>query len=144
MEHMLQPKRRYLGDKNTFLDLEALHTMHMDIAVRLSHARRKDVDDQAKPQKLPAVGDAVLLRNHSKTGWAANFLPGYRVVKVIDKNNYVVKHSITGRTSQVHLKHLIVQPMVRQVLNNLPPVETFGRMGKYPNCPQLAAKNMTK
>ena len=39
MEHMFEPKSRYLGDKDTFIDLEALHTLHMEIAARLKQAR---------------------------------------------------------------------------------------------------------
>ena len=39
--------------------------------------------------------------------------------------------------SQVHIKDLIVSPMVRQGLHNLPPGKTFGRYGKYINCPQM-------
>ena len=35
METMFEPKRRYLGDKDTFIDLEALHSLHMQIAARL-------------------------------------------------------------------------------------------------------------
>ena len=35
METMFQPKRRYLGDKNTFIDLEQLHSFHMRVATRL-------------------------------------------------------------------------------------------------------------
>ena len=33
METMFQPKRRYLGTENTFIDLEQLHKFHMDMAV---------------------------------------------------------------------------------------------------------------
>ena len=64
---------------------------------------------------LPKVGDAILFHNHQKTGFAPTFLPGYRVVKKIDDSNYLIKHVITGQTSQVHLKDLIVSPMIRQV-----------------------------
>ena len=69
------------------------------------------------------------------------FLPGYRVVKKIDDSNYLVKHAITGQTSQVHLKDLIISLMIRQVLHNFPLVQTFGRYGKYANCPQMALKD---
>ena len=69
------------------------------------------------------------------------FLPGYRVVKKINDSNYLIKHAITGQTSQVHLKDLIISQMIRQVLHNLPPVEALGRYGKYANCPQMALKD---
>ena len=39
MENMFEPKCRYLGNQNTFIDLEALHTLHMVIAARLKQAR---------------------------------------------------------------------------------------------------------
>ena len=42
MENMFQPKCRYLGDQNTFIDLEALHALHMEIAARLKQARVKE------------------------------------------------------------------------------------------------------
>ena len=32
METMFEPKHRYLGDKDTFIDLELLHALHMQIA----------------------------------------------------------------------------------------------------------------
>ena len=90
---------------------------------------------------LPKVGDAVLFHNHQKTRFAPTFLPGYRVIKKIDDRNYLIKHAVTCQTSQVHLKDLIVSPMIKQVLDNLPPMETFGRYGKYTNCPQIALKD---
>ena len=138
---MFEPKHRYLGNQNTFIDLEALHTLHMEIAARLKQARQKEEHKYPTSTVLPKVGDAVLFRNHQKTGFSPTFLPGYRVVKKINDSNYVIKHTITGRSSQVHLKDLIVSPMIRQVLDNIPPVETFGWFGKYANCPQMALKD---
>ena len=35
MENMFQPKCRYFGDQNAFIDLEALHTLHMEIGARV-------------------------------------------------------------------------------------------------------------
>ena len=141
MEHMFEPKCRYLGDKDTFIDLEALHTLHMEIAARLKQARLKEEWNYPMKTILPKVGDAILFHNHQKTGFAPSFLPGYRVIKKIDDSNYLIKHAVTGLTSQVHLKDLIVSPMIRQVLDNLPCMETFGRYVKYANCPQMALKD---
>ena len=138
MEHMFEPKHRYLSDKDTFIDLEALCTLHMEIAARLKQARLKEEWNYPTKTVLPKVGDGVLFCNHQKTGFAPTFLPGYRVIKKIDDSNYLIKHAVTGQTSQVHLKDLIVSPKIRQVLNKLPPMETFGRYGKYANCPQMA------
>ena len=138
MESMFEPKRRYLGDKNAMIDLQELHKMHMQIAVRLQKARQKAQIDDQKVACMPQVGDAVLIRNHHKTGLYSNFLPGYRVVEVVGKNNFVVKHTVSGKTSQLHLRDIIVSPMIRQVLQNLPPEDTFGRRGKFANCPQMA------
>ena len=42
MEHMFEPKHRYLGDKDTFIDLGVLHTLHMEIVARLKQARLKE------------------------------------------------------------------------------------------------------
>ena len=47
----------------------------------------------------------------------------------------------TGRSSQVHIKDLIVSPMIRQVLDHLPPAESFGRYGKFANCPKMALRD---
>ena len=55
--------------------------------------------------------------------------------------NYIIKNTVNGLTSQAHLKDLIVSPMIYQVLDNMPPTETFGRNGKYTNFPQMALKN---
>ena len=141
MESLLQPKRRYLGDQNSFIDLEALYTFQMQVAARLEKARQKEKKDFASNTVLPKVGDAVLFKNHNKTGFAANFLSGYRVVKKINDSNYVIKNSVTGKTSQVHVRDLIVSPMIRQVLNTFPPEATFGRTGKFANCPQVALRD---
>ncbi len=113
----------------------------MSTAMRLKQARQKDARDYDRHQPLPAVGDAVLFKNHAKSGFAATFLPGYRVVKKIDDSNYVIKHAVTGRTSQVHLKDLVLSPMLRQALSFLPPEDTFGRFGKYANCPEMVIKD---
>ena len=113
----------------------------MQIAARLKQARQKEERNHPTKTVVPKVGDAVLFHNHQKTGFASSFLPGYRVVKKIDDSNYLIKHAITGRMSQVHIKYLIVSPMNRQVLHNLSPAETFGRYGKYANCPQMALKD---
>ena len=91
---------------------------------------------------LPQVEYAVLFRNHNKTGLASNFLPGYCVVQNIYDSNYVIKHTISGQTSHVHLKDLIVSSIILQVLENMPPAETFGHYGKYANCPQMAQKDL--
>ena len=96
METMFQPKRRYLGNKITFIDLEQLHSFHMRVAVRLHEARKKSDKQYSGKNTLPKIGDAVLFRNHSKTGFSPNFLPGYRVVKIINDANYVIKHMTTG------------------------------------------------
>ena len=85
---------------------------------------------------------AVLFRNHNKTGFAFNFLPGYHVVKKIDNSHYVIKHTISCQTRQVHIKDLIVSPMIRQVLDNMPHAEIFGCYGKYSNCSQMAQKDL--
>ena len=120
--------------------MEALHTLHMEIVARLKQVRLKEEQNYPMKTILPKVGDAVLFCNHHKTGFAPTFLHGYRVVKKTDASNYLIKHAVTGQSSQVHLKDLIVSPMIRQVLNNLPPMETFCRYGKYTNCPQMALK----
>ena len=112
METMFEPKHRYLGDKVTFIDLELLHALHMQIATQLLNACKKVEKNYSGKNPLPKVGDAVLFRNHNKTGFSSNFLPGYRVVKKINDNNYIIKHTITGQTSQVHIKDLIVSPMI--------------------------------
>ena len=141
MENMFQPKCRYFGDQNPFIDLEALHTLHMEIGARLKQARLKKARNYPTNTISPKVGDAVLFCNHQKTGFAPTFIPRFRVVKKIDDSNYFIKHVITSQTSQVPLKDQIVSPMIRQVLYNLPPVETFGRYGKYANCPKIALKD---
>ena len=138
MEHILEPKRRYLGSADTFLDLEALHQANMMTAMQLREHRNKEARDYST-HTLPKVGDAVLFKNHAKTGLDPKFLPGYRVVKAIDDSNYIIKHTVTGHTSQVHVRDIVVSPMIRQVLSKMPPVETFGRKGKYANCPQVNA-----
>ena len=135
METMFQPKCRYLDNKITFIDLEQLHSFHMRVAVRLHEARKKSDKQYSGKTTLPKIGDAVLFRNHSKTGFSPNFLPGYRVVKIINAANYVIKHMTTGRSSQVHIRDLIVSPMIRQVLDHLPPAESFGRYGKFAKLP---------
>ena len=135
MVHMFEPKCRCLGDKGTFIDLEALHTLHIKIAARLKQARLKEKWNYPMKTILPKVGDAILFHNQQKTGFAPTFLPGYRVIKKIDDSNYLIKHAVTGQMSHVHLKDLIASPMIRQVLDNLPPMETFSRYGKYANCP---------
>ena len=96
MEHMFEPKHRYLGDKDTFIDLEALCTLHMEIVARLKQARLKEEWNYPMKTILPKVGDAVLSCNHQKTGFAPTFLPGYRVIKKIDDSNYLIKHAVTG------------------------------------------------
>ena len=50
-------------------------------------------------------------------------------------------NTVSGRSSQVHVKDLIVSPMICQVLQNIPPIETFGHYGKYANCPKMAQKS---
>ena len=93
---MFEPKCRYLGNQNTFIDLEALHILHMEIAARLKQARQKEECKYLTSTVLPKVGDAVLFQNHQKRRFSHTFLPGYRVVKKINDSNYVIKHTITG------------------------------------------------
>lgn len=140
LEKLLQPKRRYLGTSDTLLDLEAMHTCHMETVMSLKAARQKP-DRVYADKVLPKVGDAVLFKNHSKSSFDSNFVPGYRVIQKIDDNTYVIKHSISGKQSQVHLRDLVISPIAHQVLDTLPPIETFGRVGKFANCPQLALKS---
>ena len=42
-----------------------------------------------------------------------------------------------------HIKDLIVSPMIHQVLQNIPPIETFGHYGKYANCPKMEQNPMS-
>ena len=112
----------------------------MRVAVQLHEARKRKNREFSGKDTLPKVVDAVLFHNHNKTGFSSNFLPGYRVVKVINDSNYVIKHMTSGRTSQVHIKDLILSPMIHQVLDHMLPAECFGHYGKFANCPQLALK----
>ena len=123
------------------IDLEAMHAFRMQITSRLKQARQKETTKTTDKSALPKVGDAVLFRNHNKTSFTPRFLPGYRIVRKIDDKNYVIQHSINGHHSQVHIKDLIVSPMIRQVLDTFPPEETFGRVGKYANCPKVALRD---
>ena len=110
------------------------------MVVCIKHIERKIGNTQVKLSSLPKVGDAVLFRNHNKTDFTSNFLPGYWVVKKTDDSNFVNKNTVNGQTSQVHLKDLIVSAMIPQVLDNMPSTETFGRYSKYANCPHMALK----
>ena len=56
MEHMFEPKCRYLGDKDTVTDLEALHTLHMEIVARLKQARLKEEGNYPTKTILPKCG----------------------------------------------------------------------------------------
>ena len=112
----------------------------MQIALRLQKAHEKAKHDYSEKGILPKVADAVLFRNHNKTVFSSNFLSGYHVVKKINNSTYIIKHTVSGRTSQVHINYLIVSPMIRHVLQNIPPVETFSHYGKYANCPQMTQK----
>ena len=38
MDTMFEPKHRYLGDNDTYIDLESLHCFHMQMATRLLNA----------------------------------------------------------------------------------------------------------
>ena len=113
----------------------------MQIAARLKQARKKEEKNCPTKTILPKVRDAILFHNHQKTSFASSFLPGYRVVKKIDDTNYLIKHAITGKTSQVHIKDLIVSSTIRQVLHNLPSAGKFGRYCKYADCHQMALKD---
>ena len=62
----------------------------MQIALRLHKAREKAKHDYSEKGTLPKVDDAVLFRNHNKTGFSSNFLPGYHLVQKINDSNYVI------------------------------------------------------
>ena len=132
MESMFEPKQRYLGHKDTFTDLEALYCLYMQIALRLQKACEKAKHDYSEKGILPKVGDAVLFRNHNKTGFSSNFLSGYHVVQKINDSTYIIKHTVSSRTSQVHIKDLIVSPMICQVLQNIPLLKPLVIMASMP------------
>ena len=89
METMFEPKHRYLVDKDTFTDLEALHcTCKLQQGCKI-HARKQNRTFQERRALFQKVGDAVLFRNHNKTGFSPNF-PGCQVVQKIDDSNYVI------------------------------------------------------
>ena len=53
VESMFEPKWRYLGDKDTFIDLEGLHCFYMQIATRLQNAHEKVKLNCSKKGTLP-------------------------------------------------------------------------------------------
>ena len=63
----------------------------MRVATRLHEVRKKNDKQYSGKTTLPKIGDAVLFRNHNKTGFSPNFLPGYHVVQIINDANYVIK-----------------------------------------------------
>ena len=55
MKTMFDPKHRYLGDKDTFIDLELLHALHMQIATRLLNAHKKVEKNYSGKNPLPKL-----------------------------------------------------------------------------------------
>ena len=83
------------GDKDTFIDLEALYCLYMQIALRLQKAHEKAKHDYSENSILPEVGDPVLFQNHNKTGFSSIFLSGYCYVTTMSNCSHMSKESFS-------------------------------------------------
>ena len=59
--------------------------------MQLYQTHQKEDRKYSSKTLLPKAAHAVQFRNHNKTGFYSNFLPGYHIVKNIDDSNYVNK-----------------------------------------------------
>ena len=80
---LIKPKQRYLGDVKGLLKLKQLHRLHQITAYNLLKARECYIKDQIHkhiPQPHLSIGDAVLVRDHTREQFRPR-CKDYRITK---------------------------------------------------------------
>ena len=80
---LIKPKQRYLGDVKGLLKIEQLREFYQITAYNLLKAREYYIKDQIQkhiPQPQLSIGDAVLVRDHTREQFRPRY-KDYRVTK---------------------------------------------------------------
>ena len=108
METMFEPKQRYLGDENTFINLEQLHKFHMEVAMHL-HAAHKKAD-----QKYSAIPNFFLMRTFNMTQLTSKEIDALsNNLPTIDK---IPIHNVTRMLKNINSNYPFVFPVYGYVL----------------------------
>ena len=130
LNKLLSPQFQYLGNDLNMLSLEALKNMFHLATENLRKARSHH--DPSFPKHLPhhfAVGDTVLIKNHTATDFGDKYIGDFRIVSF--KGNQVELIPSTGGKSKMeHISNIKYIMPAECYISQIPNYETFGRQTK--------------
>ena len=144
LNKLLSPQFRYLGNDLNMLSLEALKNMFHLAAENLYKARSHH--DSSVPKHLPhhfAVGDTVLVKNHTATAFDDKYIGVFRIVS-FKGNQIELIPSTGGKSKMEHISNIKYIMPAERYISQIPDYETFHRQTKLRlnlhNIPNLSWK----
>ena len=129
LSHLTKPNLRYMGTEDLILDLELMSSIFQTQIHNLRMAREHVIEGQQPVTKLNiAVGDLVLVRDHTSKCFMPKYKVDFHVVRV-EGNKVEVKDN-NGKLCWYHISDVKKTDMVTKLVCQLPDVDGFGRKGR--------------
>ena len=138
LAHLTRPNLRYMGTEDLILNLELMSSIFQTQIHNLRMARECVIEGQ-QPVTKPniAVGDLVLVRDHTSKCFMPKYKVDFRVVR-IEGNKVKVKDN-SEKLCWYHISDVKKTDMISKLICQLPDIDGFSRKGRLtfdPECVQ--------
>ena len=129
-----------MDDEKCRIHLDTMKEIYMMAALNLKMAWDRSPSPTKDPSKINfKIGNMVLLRNHTfKHSFDSKYKPSFWICKKISDKTFEVQDNL-GKVKKVSFQHLQLLDPTEHLLTNLLDINSFGRITKYINHPNLMA-----
>ena len=133
LDKLLAPRvRSYITDDDgTAAALSSIRKMLSLLAYNLKWAREKEKpipDPRTETRQPLAVGDLVIIKNHTKASWGERYLAGWRVTDI--RRNIITVQDADGRERQVHRGDCTKTSAVQRTVDAIPQENEYAKYGR--------------
>jgi len=109
LDSLLLPQRKYMGESSARYQMENLHKAMRQAHTNMRRAKQKRNQKRNQNAQEPnlQVGQAVMLKNHNRTGKLDSYYkPYYRIIEQVSPATFMVKNVANGTEQKVHAKNI--------------------------------------
>ena len=125
--HITVLRYRYMGTEGLILDLEIMSNIYQCQLARHCALKLKVGDTQPSLKTDLAVGDLVLVRDHTSKTFMLKYKVDFRIVRILG-NKVEVKDN-HGKLSFYHISDIKKTDMITKLICQLPDHDAFRRRG---------------
>ena len=126
LSHLTKPNLRYMGTEDLILDLELMSSIFQTQIHNLRMARERVIEAQQLDTKPNiAVGDLILIRDHTSKCFMPKYKVDFRVFR-IEGNKVEVKDN-SGKLCWYHILDVKKTDMISKLICQLPDIDGFIR-----------------